>query len=235
MRRVQRASNMGVIVQARTTSARFPDKISQTLFAGMSVLDTVLFRLSLEPSDFEMPKVYLAVPETGTSPQTVCTADKFGAEYFVCPTHFAEENDVWGRFKHLIATYKLDAVVRITADCPLICTSLIRDCVVLWNTGQWDYVATDGISGVDVEVFDVAGWLERPPLTRDDFEHVTPRYSRYCANRGRGLFLELNPGQVEWSKMSIDTPKDLENVNKFLEEYGLAFSYIELVRYLNDE
>lgn len=232
--RFQRASNMGIVVQARTTSARFPNKINTQLYAGMTVLDIVLLRLQ-SLCDFDViPKVYVAAPESGTSLKVRQTAEKWGAEYFVCPEHFAAQNDVYGRFKHLFATYGLDACVRVTADCPLICTSLVRDCVTLWNTGQWDYVATDGISGVDVEVFDVDGWLQSPPLTRDDHEHVTPRYARTCTALGRGLVLDLNRGMENWPKMSIDTPEDLECVRAFLRDKGVAFSYDDLVSYFNE-
>lgn len=232
--RVERASNLGIVVQARTTSARLPDKINATLYDGASVLDTVLSRLQYLPDFDVIPKTYVAVPESGTSLQTKHTVEKWRAEYFVCPEHEAAQNDVYGRFRHLFATYGIDACVRITADCPLICPSLILDCVTLWNTRKWDYVATDGIGGVDVEVFDVAGWLLYPPLTRDDHEHVTPRYARTCASTGRSLILDLNRGQENWPKMSVDTPEDLERVRGFLEDKGIAFSYDDLVSYLNE-
>ena len=89
------------------------------------------------------------------------------------------EKNVLNRFFETAKLTGADAIVRITADCPLIDPQLVDDCVKLFKESSVDYVSnTDPRTfpdGLDVSVMKFSS-LERAnseAISEFDKEHVT--------------------------------------------------------------
>ena len=115
------------IVQARLGSTRLPGKVLRDL-AGKPMLARVLERVRRAES----------VDET-----IVATSDLPGddalAEWLTAGGHAffrGSEQDVLARFAGAAAQAGADAIVRITADCPLIDPGVIDEVVAAFNAGQ---------------------------------------------------------------------------------------------------
>ena len=102
---------IGVIIQARTNSQRFPGKVLADL-KGSPVVQHVIDRCQQW-----CEKVVLAVPYS----------DMGVFRDFGVPVHYGPEHDVLERYVGAAEAYKIDKIMRITADCPLIQPELMEE------------------------------------------------------------------------------------------------------------
>jgi spore coat polysaccharide biosynthesis protein SpsF len=179
---------LGCVIQARTGSKRLPNKIYADI-GGRPMLWHVVHRLqSFEP--------IVALPKE-----------------FICP-----EDDVLARYVLCARKNALDAVMRITADCPLIDPEACRRVLEVYKSGHYDYVANDLVhtypDGMGCEVFSYAA-LEYAHQNADkpyDREHVTPYLRRHKDFSKLNLRCPING--VADLKLSVDTQEDLDFVRK---------------------
>ena len=136
------------VVQARAGSSRLPGKVLLPL-GGTPVLGWV---------------VRAARAAAGVDGVVVATSDHPGddavadlARELGVPVVRGSEDDVLSRFLLAVDEHPCDAVVRLTADCPLLDPELIGAVVALWRAAPaHDYVATTLVRtlprGLDVEL-----------------------------------------------------------------------------------
>lgn len=126
------ATVLGVI-QARMGSSRLPGKVLQPLH-GRPVLSWVCraARASTQLDD--------VVVATTTEQQDDAVVD-WCAENEIAVVR-GSTDDVLGRFLVVADAFRPDAIVRLTADCPLLDPALIDGVVGLWRARRADYVST---------------------------------------------------------------------------------------------
>ncbi|OYT16631.1 MAG: hypothetical protein B7C24_06870, partial [Bacteroidetes bacterium 4572_77] len=125
---------IGVIIQARLGSTRFPRKILEEI-NGKSCLERVCHNVA----DAKIPhRVILAMPKKD---EEDLQKGVLGGELFNDPplrqmdevikrlrvdgVYFGDEENVLSRYYEAAKYYGLDVIVRVTADCPLICPDMI--------------------------------------------------------------------------------------------------------------
>jgi len=150
------------------------------------------------------------------------------------------ESDVLDRFYQAARKHEADAVVRVTADCPLIDPEVVDKVVERYEKGDCDYACNvlryTYPDGLDTEVFSFTSlersWREaKNPADR---EHVT----LYLVN---GTFRTVNveseipvpPGEYRWT---VDYPSDLEFVRKIYSELSGRgrFGFKEVLQLLKE-
>ena len=129
---------IGVIIQARMTSKRFPGK-SLAMLNGKPVIQHVIERAKLirGPIKVKKPiKVIVAVPDTDESEPLLKLIDELGVYNYCGP-----EENVLKRYYEAATFFKLDVIMRITGDCPLIdpkiCSEVLQ--LLLWR--RLDYTS----------------------------------------------------------------------------------------------
>jgi glutamate-1-semialdehyde aminotransferase/spore coat polysaccharide biosynthesis protein SpsF (cytidylyltransferase family) len=197
------------IIQSRMGSSRFPGKTLSDL-AGRPMLSRVVERVRQSRA---VDKVVVA---TSTASGDAAIADLCLRDGIPC--FRGSEDDVLDRFYGAAKQYGASAVVRITADCPLIDPGVIDQVVERFRHGGCDY-ATNTLrytypDGLDTEVFSTAAleraWREaKKPSER---EHVTP-YLRAGGFRVINVENEL-PLQGKQQRWTVDHPTDLEFVRR---------------------
>jgi len=134
--------------------------------------------------------------------------------------------NVYDRFVHASVDY--DWVVRITADCPLICPDVIDEMLVEFAgmnkdvNDAFEYYSNDTVmsgypDGLDIEIFTRAALLRCVPEGPGDEEHVTPAMKRQVSMRTK-----FCPEFMAWPpslKLSIDTMEDYEFVKPIFESF----------------
>lgn len=161
---------VNAVIQARCSSTRLPGKVLRPL-SGRSVLGwTVRAAAAAEGID----RVVVAT-STGAEDDPVAEeARAHGAEVVRGPL-----DDVLARFLLACEKYPADAVVRITADCPLHDPALIGQLVALWRQQPaLDYVSTTLVRtlprGFDAELVRTAVLAEQAAEPDGPHrEHVT--------------------------------------------------------------
>ena len=141
----------------------------------------------------------------------------------IAGAHIAEgeELDVLARFLLVARAFGFDAIMRVTADCPLIDPEVCQKVLHVFLDGEYDYCANDlrptYPKGLGCEVFTREA-LERahcnvkPENTRDR-EHVTPWIIRGVrGDHFDGRNVRCPIVGVENLNFSVDTREDLERV-----------------------
>jgi spore coat polysaccharide biosynthesis protein SpsF len=223
----------GAIVQARLSSSRLPKKVLLPL-AGKPVLWHVLNRLQYCRN---INTVVLATSEEKEDRQLKKIADELNI-----PTFFGSLNDVLSRYYHAARKYRLDNVVRITADCPVIDPGIVDEVVEKFIRGGYDYYGLDGQfpDGLDVTVYsfralETAFNEAKLPSER---EHVGgTAFFRKNGNRFRtgGYKKFRNRQNFRWT---LDEARDYEFIKRIYDElYGKnrIFTYKDIFKLLEKE
>lgn len=184
---------IGLIIQARLNSTRFPKKILADFF-GKTILETVVERCYEAKL---IDKIVIAAPHI----LGVCLNE----ELFI-----GSENDVLDRYYQCAKKYGFEIICRITSDCPLIQPYEIDRCINRLLERDTHYVTNRpaAFDGNDVEVFTFHALekASKESISLEDREHVTPYIKRDY---------ELNPISLEALKLSLDTAQDLELIKEY--------------------
>lgn len=139
---------VNAVIQARMGSTRLPGKVLRPL-AGRPVLEWVI-RAAQEANQVDD----VVVATTDAREDDVLAAVAKGAGSRVVR---GSRDDVLERYVQALGSHPCDAVVRLTADCPLLDPELIDLVVAVWRScPKFDYVATTLVRtlprGLDVEL-----------------------------------------------------------------------------------
>ena len=144
---------VGIVIQARQTSQRFPGK-SMAKLDGKPVLQHVIERCKQINVSKKLNKIIVvAVPDTDESEPLIQLAAQFGIENFC-----GSEDNVLERYYEAAKFFKLDHIMRITADCPLINPIICAELLDLHIWRKCDYSSNSWPKrtypkGLDCEVF----------------------------------------------------------------------------------
>lgn len=203
------------IIQARMGSTRLPGKVLMEL-GGSTMLAQVVARLRAAPG---VDDVVIATSSAPDDDAIVRVAEQLCVGW-----HRGPADDVLARYLGAARAFHAGAIVRITADCPLLDPEVVGQ-VVAALTPEVDYASNTHARtyprGLDVEALH-ADTLERiarlgtSPAAR---EHVTafvmeqPALFRIAQVRG-----DQDDADLRWT---VDTPDDLAMVRQ-LYALGLA-------------
>jgi spore coat polysaccharide biosynthesis protein SpsF len=212
----------GCVIQARMTSTRLPGKVLMPIYQEMSMLEVVLRRL--KKSQY-LDEIIVATTINQTDDPIINLCQN-KLKSLNIRTFRGSEQNVLERYYQASKQYKLNTIIRITSDCPLIDPHVLDSMIQFYrqNSLEYDYVSNvinrTYPRGLDTEIFSFQA-LERAYQTAEtqpELEHVTtkilrsPEYSRYA------YIQEQNYSDY---RLTVDTPEDIElikeiysNINK---------------------
>lgn len=209
-------TRVGIISQARMTSTRLPGKVLMQA-GGKSMLEWHIERLRSAGYP-----IILATTTNPTDDPLVELADRLGVEVFR-----GSEDDVLSRFAGAAEKFKLDVVVRVTSDCPLIDGSLVgsaidtylelnNDDAYISNTVQRSFPR-----GLDFEVFSAKALSEANANATDQpsREHVTPYIHQNRSGRVEAVSI-VAPVDASQYRITLDTHEDLTVITQLIETLG---------------
>ncbi len=204
---------IAAIVQSRMSSTRLPGKVMA------KVVDKPLLSHVIRRAERSQILNDVIVATTNNLSDDVIAS--YCAENSISCFR-GSEDDVLDRYYHVALAYKIDTIVRITGDCPLLDPNVVDHVIRFYCSGNYDFV-TNTLpctypDGLDVSVFSFAvlkqTWHES--RLQSEREHVVP----YIRNHPE-IF---NIGNVSHTedlssfRWTVDEPQDLEFVRQV---YGI--------------
>lgn len=222
---------IAIITQARINSSRLPNKI----FLTAKNKPFLAYHIeALKKTGFP---IFVATTNDGSEKPIIAFCEKYGISSFK-----GDEHNVLLRFYNCALTNKIDTIIRVTSDCPLINSNIIlkgiqeyqnarnQTNIYLSNTMQRTYAL-----GMDFEIFSFE-------LLKDAFynaeelaekEHVTPYIWR---NKSKKTEIKqiLDLEDNSHLRLTLDTEADRQLLTTLIENYGAdKLSYKQLVSLLN--
>jgi spore coat polysaccharide biosynthesis protein SpsF len=136
---------------------------------------------------------------------------------------------VLDRYYRAAEKFAADAVVRLTADCPLLDPLVVDRVVAFYREGAYDYVCNTMPptypDGLDVEVFrrDALARAWREARLQSEREHVTPYIENHPELFRLGnVACETDLSRLRWT---VDEPSDLEFVRGVYAHFGASTQF----------
>lgn len=195
------------IVQARSSSSRFPGKVLQDLHGAPMILR----QLERVARCTRLDAVVVATSVEGSDDELAATLVAQGVQVRRGPLA-----DVFGRFGGVIDEFEPSSVVRLTADCPLTDPAVIDDVVGLHTVSGSDYTSNvierTFPHGLDAECFTVDAFrrLQAGPLDGPEREHVTLGFYRRPNDFSLASLTQAPDHSDE--RWTVDYPADLDFV-----------------------
>lgn len=215
------------VIQARTGSTRFPNKILHK-FHNYTLLELIVLRIK---KGFPNYKIIIAT-SNNINDDILCD---FVNEHNV-NLYRGNENDVLERLYESAKEFNAKNIIRIPSDNPLIPNAIIKRSIIAYQASDVDYCSTtlnkNFPIGIHVEVFSMNALkiAHQKSLNRVEREHVTP----YIYNNPNLFKIKMVEELVDYSDsyFTIDYESDL----KIIEEIAFSldnifeFDMIELYR-----
>jgi glutamate-1-semialdehyde 2,1-aminomutase len=137
-----------VIIQARLGSLRLPSKVLKKI-NGKTLIEIIYSRLSKAKL---VDQIIFSIPNTKENNELEIFLKKKKISYFR-----GDEKDVLSRYYNTAKELKVDNIVRITGDCPLVDYKIVDEFIKIFLKEKKDYVSNCNPwtypDGLDVEVF----------------------------------------------------------------------------------
>lgn len=206
---------VNAVIQARHSSTRLPGKVLRPL-AGRSVLSWVV-RAARQAAG--ITEVIVATSSAADDDPVAAEAERVGAAVVRGPL-----DDVLDRYELAARTHPCDALVRLTADCPLHDPALIAQVVGVWLADpDLQYVSNVLVRtlprGFDVELVrrDVLA-EQHQSATGGHREHVTSAiYSQPSVYRCAGVVSGSDDADL---RVTLDTEQDAAVLDGVVAELG---------------
>jgi spore coat polysaccharide biosynthesis protein SpsF len=223
----------GAIIQARVGSTRLPGKVMKEGFPGRTLLSLMLERLG---TCKRLDKLIVAVPESADNDRIADEARRCGVLVFR-----GSEADVLTRYVGAARQYRLQMVVRVTSDCPLIDAEVVDRHVdrmrELWssvdfvtNMMRQSFALGLAVEAMPIDVLERMSRLSTTPYLR---EHVTTiAYEQPSLFAIDHVMDRQDRSHLRWT---VDYPEDLEFVRAVFGALywpGRVFSTQEVLSYL---
>ena len=204
---------INAVIQARAGSTRLPSKVLADL-GGRPVLEWVV-RAAQTASRID--EVIVATSTLAVDDVVADLAESLGVAVVR-----GSEDDVLSRFVAALAAHPADALVRLTADCPLLDPTLIDAVAGAWTAAPiHDYVSTILVRclprGLDVELVTARALLaiDRTAMGHDRVHVTSAVYADPTAYRLLGLCVTPPANDL---RVTLDTVEDLVLLRELVSE-----------------
>ncbi|MFX1256291.1 MAG: cytidylyltransferase domain-containing protein [Promethearchaeota archaeon] len=225
---------VGVIVQARMGSTRLPGKVLKILYKNETILDILIKRLKFSKNTDD---IIIATTPDVKNQAIINVANIHNVASFI-----GNEKNVLKRYFEAAKKYKLDIIIRVTADCPFVDPLVLDDMIQFYLSKNYDYIrnvddTTNFPRGFEIEIFnfDVLEKVFRLAKTKPEKEHVT--YFIYTHPKLFSLYsynLE-DLKKIKDLRLTIDEEDDLEVCREVIKlvlkkQKSLKFSVYDIIK-----
>ena len=230
-----------IFVQARMGSTRLFGKVLMKL-GGKSILCLLLERLKRARG---IDKIVVLTTGSKKDDCIVREAKKCGVDYFR-----GSEMNVLDRYYQASQKFKPEAIIRVTADCPLIDFNLINRAVKIFNRGGYDVVSNNRVKtyphGFNFEIFSASAlavaWkfhFAKFHQNKKEFDSADINPTRYLLNsekfKNKDIIYARNLYHI---RLTLDYQEDFVLIKKIYQKLyreNKSFGFKEIMGLLRKE
>jgi glutamate-1-semialdehyde aminotransferase/spore coat polysaccharide biosynthesis protein SpsF (cytidylyltransferase family) len=201
------------IIQARYSSSRFPGKVLK-IINKKTLLEILIKRLSKSKY---ISKIIVACSLNDKDSKIIDICKKLKIDYFA-----GSENNVLDRFYKSAKKSKIQNIVRITGDCPLIDSEIVDIVIKNFFLNKVDYASNTNPptfpDGLDVEIFKFNALENAYFNAKNDHEreHVTPYIIK---NKEFKKFNLKNSQDISWLRLTLDEERDFQVIKEIVRNF----------------
>lgn len=217
--------NITIIVQARLTSSRLPEKVLKKI-SKKTIIEIIHQRLSC--SKFISQIVY-AIPKNKKNFKLKNFLKNKKLNYFE-----GSEKNVLDRYYNCAKKYKSKIIVRITADCPLIDPRMLDSCLKIFIKKKIDLLVNTSPptfpDGLDIGIFNVKTLHHAWKNARSKFEreHVIPFMLKNKSIKKYNFSSKKDLSSERWT---LDTEEDFVVIKNIFKRFkNLNFSWKDVLK-----
>jgi glutamate-1-semialdehyde 2,1-aminomutase len=224
---------IGAIIQARCESIRFPNKVlSDVNGLGLTCIELLIMRLSKSKL---LDSIIVATSDNKANNKLIKLLKKKKIKFFI-----GSEKNVLERFYKTAKKYKLDTIVRITGDSPLIDPILVDSFIDKFKYNKIDYLA-DSVKetypdGMDIEVFNFNSLKSSYYAMGNDYdkEHVTPIIRKNVKYK---KMYKKYTNDYSFLRLTLDEKEDLICIKKIINYFqpNIFFTLKEIIKLYHKE
>ena len=216
---------IGVIIQARCESIRFPNKVLAKI-GNYTCIEFLIKRLSYSTY---VDNIIVATSKNKANKNLIKILKKNKINYFV-----GSENNVLERYFKVAKKYKLKTIVRITGDSPLIDYRIVDKFIECFLKEKIDYLSDSSPEtypdGMDVEVFNFKSLDKIYKIKSSSYqkEHVTPLLRTKKFFKKKQLKFNKN---FSFLRITLDEKNDLKTIKNIVSHFSprIDFSLNEII------
>jgi len=206
-------SDYCIIVQARLTSKRFPNKIFMKVKNNLYVIDLIIKKLNL----IKNVKTIYAIPNNIKNVKLEKYLKKKGCKVFK-----GSENNVLNRYYNASCKINCKKIIRITSDCPFIDIHFVKKLISIDRVKNFDYCSNNHPRtfplGLDFEIFKKKKLFIANKCAKKNYdkEHVTP----YIQRNAKKIFTLKSKINYSNIRVTLDYKSDLRKIKKIFNYYN---------------
>ena len=194
-------------------STRLPGKVMKKI-NGKTVIELLIARLT---KSNQLNKIIIATSDKTQNDPLVKHINSLG---YICER--GSEDDVLARYYETAVKHKLEVIVRITGDCPLVDPLIVDDIIEMYKCGDSQYISNVSPpsypDGLDVEVFSFEALKLAYNQATDPFEreHVTPFIRNQSNIKQSNLINDVDLSNLRWT---LDEKEDFEVIKNIFNHF----------------
>jgi spore coat polysaccharide biosynthesis protein SpsF len=221
-----------VVLQARMSSTRLPGKVMSQI-NGHPMIYWEISRISKAKL---VNKTVVAISDQSSDDILANYLESIHQEYIR-----GSLDNVLGRYVKAEENYNPSAIIRLTADCPLVMPELIDQYLEIFHKSGFDYLSnTLELSypdGLDIEIIKpgIFKKLLEFNLSEEEKEHVTLGiYSRKDKFRTHNVSNKTNISDFRWTVDTLDDLVFVKSVYEHFESKEMNFTFEDVLKYVTD-
>jgi spore coat polysaccharide biosynthesis protein SpsF len=224
-------NKVAVIIEARMTSSRLPGKVLKTV-DGKPMLKFLIDRLRTIKS---IDEIIIATTINKEDDPIVKFSENEKVSYFR-----GSELNVLERVYFAAKKFKVDQIIKITSDCPIIDPSIVEHCMRVYDNNDIDFLSNAHIrsypDGMDVVIFNFPSLEKSYQMANDskELEHVS-LFMRRNPQIFRSIYL-VAPPELHWPELglTLDEKDDFNLISNIISTLGSnsIFSCGEVIQLL---
>ena len=221
-----------VVLQARMSSTRLPGKV-MTQINGHPMIYWEISRISKAKL---VNKIVVAISDQSSDDILADYLDSIHQEYIR-----GSLDNVLSRYVKAEEIYNPSAIIRLTADCPLVMPELIDQYLEIFHKEDLEYLSnTIELSypdGLDIEIIapGIFKKLLEFSLSKEEKEHVTLGiYSRKDKFRTYNVSNKTNISQFRWTMDTSDDLAFVKSIYAHFESKEINFTFEDVLKLVKE-